>query len=105
MNSVFVKNCNLKKIMVVVAILATLIVMLASSDYLVEHMHHDCCGDECPVCAVMAQCVNNIKTISAAVIVVYAVLSLMISLFKDSCIISGESFAYSLISQKVRMNN
>ena len=87
-----------------VALLATVFVMLFSMIYISEHAEHDCTGSECPICIVMQQCSNNLKTIGTAVAVVSISLFLFKHIVKEKCIKSGAFSCNSLISQKVRFD-
>lgn len=99
------QNNHLRKITAWVAAVATVFVMLFSSLYIVEHSDHECGGADCPICAVMAQCSNNLKTIGLAVVVVAAMCGL-IDDTKAAVTIGADNLSVtSLISQKVRMNN
>lgn len=59
------------------AILAALVlVALTASLFIVVHAaHHDCSGDDCPVCAAAAVCRDTLKTLSGALAVFAAVAS------------------------------
>lgn len=99
------KRLMRNRILSIVAILATLFVVLLSSEYLVEHAAHKCVGAECPVCETMLQCANNIKTVGTAVsvaVVVYIAFAVMKS---ADTFYSCEVVTPSLISQKVRLDN
>lgn len=41
-------------------------VMLISTLFIARNAHHDCSGDGCSVCAIIAVCENLLKNISAA---------------------------------------
>lgn len=94
-----------RRIIAWVALVATLLVVLFSTIYPAEHLHHECKGEGCHVCAVMAECADNLKTLSAAVIFIAAVGFLLevctASLFSNTAIYVNNS----LISRKVRLNN
>ncbi|MBE6908900.1 MAG: hypothetical protein E7474_04755 [Ruminococcaceae bacterium] len=54
------------------AVLAALValVVLSSSVFLIEHADHDCAGEDCPVCRQLDACVQNLKNLAAAALVV-----------------------------------
>lgn len=81
------------------------IVLLFSNVFLAEHVHHDCTGEDCPVCAVMEQCINNLKTISEVVFFVAASLFFLHIITKTVSKNITEPVAFSLFSQKVRLND
>lgn len=99
------QNIKSKRITAWIAMAAVVLVMLFSVIYISKHADHECTGAECPVCAVMEQCGSNIKTIGTFVAVAVAVFFLDLFIQKSvQYVIPVYSF-YSLISQKVRMNN
>lgn len=99
------QNKKLNQITAWVAILATVIVMLISSIYLIEHANHQCSGNECPICSVMNQCSNNLKLVGAAIIIAAASLLHFTFLLKKSSPDTMIACSNSLVFQKVRMNN
>lgn len=98
------QNNYSKRITAWVALVAAVFVMLFSRVYIAEHTDHSCSGDECPVCATMLQCSNNIKNVGTALIVVSTAVSMIaltsVCITTDADIVS----ICSLISQKVRLN-
>ena len=97
---------SFNRIISLAALVATLFLMLFSSFYITEHANHHC-DDEahCPVCAVILQCENNIKSIGTGLIIVmcavfsYSVVSQLFNYF------SFQSIQTTLVSQRVRLNN
>ncbi len=87
-----------------IAIVAVLFVMLFSALYISMHADHDCTGDECPICAEMVLCVNNIKNIGTFVVAVSACVFLVFSFQEIGKCKDAVEFSCSLISQKVRIN-
>ena len=93
------------RIIAFVVMVAMVSVMLFSTLYLGEHVNHDCTGEDCPICAMMVQCSNNLKQIGGVMAVVVCVAPFVCaceSLQKYS--VNLVSF-HSLISQKVRLND
>ena len=96
-----------KRINITAGIMAVmmLIVVLFSSFYIASHADHECTGEDCPICACIQQCENNIRgigsgvaTISAVIIPVFIAfqfISYGVSLFRLS----------TPVSAKVRLNN
>lgn len=99
------QNQKTKGITAWIVTVVTVIVLLFSAFYLVEHAEHDCTGSECPICMVMAQCSNNLKAIGTALILASASLFLFTLTNKELHYDKIISLSNSLISQKVRMNN
>ena len=99
------QNASNKRIVALVAALAVTIVMLFSSLYIPQHIHHECTGADCPVCEVMAQCAINLRSVMIIVVATTAGLFLCISSQKNDKCESEVDFFCSLISQKVRLND
>lgn len=87
-----------------VAVLATVFVLLFSELYISHHIDHDCTGEDCPICAEISQCINNLKTIGATVIVCTFVF-LSVRIIRNEQNTCSVCISDSLISRKVRMNN
>ena len=98
------QNKKAKRITAWVVMVATVLVILFSTYYLVEHSYHNCTGNECPICMVMEQCSNNLKTMSTDFVFACTSLFILTSLLKEVHY-ELNIFNNSLISQKVRMNN
>ncbi len=84
---------------------AVVVVMLFSSIYIGNHIHHDCSGEDCAVCCVLAQCSSNLKDLIALAIVAFVSFILNNSMQGEVQSIKTVYLNCSLISQKVRMNN
>ncbi len=46
---------KIKKITAVVTVAAVLLVMLGSFLFIAQHAHHDCTGEDCPICVHIRQ--------------------------------------------------
>lgn len=99
------QNGRLKRITAWIVMVAVVFVILFSVIYISQHADHECTGTDCPVCAVMEQFSNNIKNIGTIIIVIAAVFFLCLSIQKSVQYVITVCSDYSLISQKVRMNN
>ena len=88
-----------------IAMIAIVFVMLFSVIYISQHVDHECTGSECPICAVMEQCSNNIKSIGAMAAIIVATLILYSAIQKGVQYIITVCLNCSLVFQKVRMNN
>ncbi|WP_294486225.1 hypothetical protein [uncultured Ruminococcus sp.] len=42
------------------------IVMLGSSAFIIIHAEHDCTGEECAVCAALAECIRTLDNMGSA---------------------------------------
>ena len=101
------RQSNYKNRMIaVVALAATVFMMLFSSIYLTAHASHHCeDSSHCPVCSMMVQCERSLKTLGTGIAVaVVALFSFMLytNLFQGY---SFKSVQATLISQKVRMDS
>ena len=94
------------RIIAMVALVATLFLMLFSSFYITEHASHHCDdSDHCPVCSMLVQCEQSLKTLGAGLIIV-AVAILSVAMNTD--VFSGYSYQSTqttLITQKVRLDS
>lgn len=98
------QNITSKRITAWIALAAVVLVMLFSVIYVSQHADHECTGAECPVCAVLEQCGNNIKNIGAIVVAIIAAFFLCVSIQKSVQYVISTYSDDSLISQKVRLN-
>lgn len=98
------QNIKTRKLTAWIAAIAILGVMLFSTIFISQHIEHECTGEECPVCAFMVQCENNINSIGAMIVIVLAAFFLGLSILKSMQHIITTYSKYSLISQKVRLN-
>ena len=100
------KNRNYNRILAMVALVATVFVMLVSTVFIVEHASHRC-DDEahCPVCALIQQCQSNIKSIGAGLVVAATVYMVVYAMKETGACASNESVQTSLVSQKVRIDS
>ena len=79
--------------------------MLFSAFYIAAESHHDCEGEDCPICACIDQCEGVLYRVSddapAAAAVLLPVLFLFLcELSQTSCILQETP-----VSRKVRLNN
>ena len=103
MNSLSEKKLN--RLLTGTMALMVLVVMLFSAYFVVTHADHDCCGEDCPVCACLQQCEKLIHgtdgSIHLSVAGVLPVILLMGSALISYCVF----FSDTPVSTKVRMNN
>ena len=96
-----------KRINITAGIMAVmmLIVVLFSSFYIAAHADHECTGEDCPICACIQQCENNIRGIGSGVATISAVI---IPVFITLLIICYGVLSLrwdTPVSTKVRLNN
>ena len=91
-----------------VAILLGIVILLAlllSAFCIVAEIDHDCTGENCPICACIQQCENNIRQMGdGTVAMIAAVLLIAVFLLPPLFIVTNLSQA-TLVTQKVRLNN
>ncbi len=97
---------NNNRILALVAIAATVLVMLFSTVFIAEHAAHHC-DDEahCPICLVLEQCESNIKSIGAGLVVAAVVYVIAFAMKDIEGFIQSQPVQASLVSQKVRIDS
>ena len=85
--------------------LMMLFIVLFSAFYIAAEADHDCCGEDCPICACIHQCENTLRGIGDGVTVrSAAVAPAILILFAAAFVIAAVS-QDTLVSRKVRLNN
>ncbi|CBK75040.1 hypothetical protein CIY_23970 [Butyrivibrio fibrisolvens 16/4] len=94
------------RILSAVAILATILVVFFSVTVISENVNHHCNDEEhCPVCAIILQCEQNIKTIGSGLILA-VVSAMIIKVMVDTvACYTYQSVQTTLVSQKVRLDS
>ena len=89
-----------------VAILATVFVVLVSGMFLAENANHHC-NDEahCPVCSLIVQCEKNIKTIGSGLIIALVAAMVSVTVAESTAHFEYQSVQTTLVSQKVRLDS
>lgn len=90
----------------IVAIFATVFVMLVSGMFLAENVAHRC-DDEahCQVCSLIVQCEKNIKTIGAGLIIALVAAMVLVTMAQTTTHFEYQSVQTTLVSQKVRLDS
>ncbi|MBR1623008.1 MAG: hypothetical protein IJ675_03770 [Pseudobutyrivibrio sp.] len=97
---------SVNRILALVALLATVLMMLFSTYLLTEHASHHCDDEEnCPVCALIVQCQQNIKTIGSGLVFTVVVFMLAYTATQALDNYDIQSVQTTLVSQKVRLDN
>jgi hypothetical protein len=101
-----IENRTSNRILALVAIAATVLVMLFSTVFISEHVSHHC-DDEahCPICLVLEQCESNIKSIGAGLVVAAVVYVIAFAMKDIAGFIQSQPVQASLVSQKVRIDS
>ncbi|MCR5649665.1 MAG: hypothetical protein K6F86_00615 [Lachnospiraceae bacterium] len=82
-----------------------LVVVLFSSFFIAAHADHDCTGEDCPICACIQQCENNIHGTGSGITDFSVVI---LPVFITFLFISFGAPSFKLgtpVSTKVRLNN
>ena len=94
-----------KRIAAGIMVFLVFFIMLFSASFIAIEADHDCTGEDCPICACIAQCENTLHKIGdgaavqAAVIVPVFFMLILAFLFADN-------FTQETpVSRKVRLNN
>lgn len=94
------------RILSLVALIATVFVVLISNMLISENVNHHCHGEaDCPICSLIVQCEKNINTVGSGLIIiavaamVYFVAAVTVSNYKY------QSVQTTLVSQKVRLDS
>ena len=66
---------NKKRAAAVVSAAFVIVALIASLFFIVHEADHDCIGEGCPVCAVVALCRDSLETLGNSLIAVAAVFS------------------------------
>ena len=69
---------NTKRVIALIIAVVTLLFMLSSFLFIIEHSEHQCTGNDCPICAVITQCVNNLKQIGMGTSTVSSLLTTIV---------------------------
>ncbi len=100
------KRRMLNRILSMVAIVATVVVVLFSSTVISEHLGHHCNDEEhCPVCSLILQCEQNIKTIGSGIVLAVAFVIAIMTMAEVTTGFDYQSVQTTLVSQKVRLDS
>ena len=66
---------NKRRIISFLMILLIVFVLVSSFWFILHETHHDCSGEDCPVCAMIAVCKNTLKSVFAALTLVLSALA------------------------------
>ncbi len=82
-----------------------LLVMFLSSFFIAEHADHDCTGEDCPICACIQQCENNIRGIGSGITATSAVIIPVLFVLHIISYFASSLQDATPVSAKVRLNN
>ena len=99
-------SISLKRILSFVAIIATVLLIQFSSAYMAEHAYHHCDDQaHCPICSVINQCDNNIRTIGAGLLLLACIAIVFSDILAEINDYDYQSVQTTLVSQKVRLDS
>lgn len=96
------KKRRMTAILLVVLLFVTI---LFSYTYMIENAHHDCSGDECPICMEMEAAMQTISSLRAVPIVPVIVAILCVFTHICTVIYYSGCMKDTLISLKVELRN
>ena len=79
--------------------------MLFSSFFIAVEADHDCTGEDCPICAVVHQCENTLRSVSGGPAVPAIVIPLVLSCLLAAFLYKPYLVQETPVSEKVRMDN
>lgn len=65
---------------------------------------HNCTEENCPICATLEECINNIRVFGTAAAIIICAYEMIPSIIKIVGDYKKEVQEYSLISERVRLN-
>ena len=85
--------------------LTIILLMLLSASFIVAESHHDCTGEECPICSQIAVCETVLKTIGTAftAVVIVSVMTERIAVRLGS--VRNDFEKKTLVTLKVKLTN
>ena len=99
------KVSKFRKIAAGVMGLMMLVTLLLSVTYIIEETHHDCCGEDCPICATILQCANTVRLIGGGE-QIHAISLIPVALVIYTAVIPLSVFVpETLVSRKVRLDH
>lgn len=86
--------------------LGLIVALVASSAYIIHEANHDCAGEDCPVCQMIAVNLSVLRLSVIAVLALMTILSLL-NLFRSPHQAEHSAFPFSgtLVSLKIRLND
>ncbi len=85
--------------------LMMLVVVLFSAFYTAAERDHECCGENCPVCAGIRQCENALRSIGGGMAAQSVFAAPVICILFTVSFAAAAVFRDTLVSQNVRLNN
>ncbi len=97
---------NQKRVGALILCIGMALVLAVSAAFIIHEADHDCCGEDCPICRMIAVNISLLRTLGLAVI---AFLPLFFLIFGRPELHSGSRcacfFSGTPVSWKVRLND
>lgn len=100
-----IKISRAKRITACIMGIMMLIVILSAAFFIAHEAGHDCTGEDCPICACVAECENTLHQISGGLASQTAVILPVIFLFLSLCLSAAMFMQETPVSRKDRLNN
>ena len=96
---------NKKRILSAALAVLVLFVVLYSVFFIAAESHHDCIGENCPICYQISVCENTLRNISLAVCAMVFAIALIYTLCGSVSACAGILPSYTLVSLKVKLTD
>lgn len=95
----------MRKITSLTMIIIVFFVVVLSTFYIAHEYHHDCDGDECPICILIEQCENTLKQIKDGISSGFRFIMPLFFVMTQLLYCVTYIISETLVSNKIRMNN
>lgn len=85
--------------------LMMLVIVLFSTFYIAAEADHDCCSEDCPICACIHQCEKILRDIGDGAAVRSDAVAPVILILSAAAFVIAAVSQDTLVSRKVRLNN
>ena len=96
---------NHSRIAAAVLAAITVLAVIFSSAFIIEHADHDCTGEDCPICEQLCACAQNLKNLTAAAATIMVILAFR---FAVQAVMGQAKYAYiphTPVNLKVKLSN
>ncbi len=100
-----ISDKNMRKMIACIMMIMMLFTVSVSSFFVSEHFHHDCDGEDCPICETLQICENAIRCIGGAIVPAVLAGFAFVTIVQAICVSTELFLNDTLVSQKVRLNN
>ncbi len=98
------RNSNKLRFAAAVMALAVLFFVFLSVFFIAHEADHDCTGDDCPVCALIQMCENNIRQLGNGTSAAAAEVALVFLTLILPVLLTGALAGSTPVSRKTRLN-